>query len=103
MSVPDEFTATSVLSLNNASPGLRARISFTRFLLGQTEPLIRRFCLDETRGNFLLRYSSVSVDVFTFNCFSHFSRMVSIPIRNSQTGRVNVRGKRFSRESSNKM
>ena len=43
-------------------------------------------------------------DISVPRYFSHFSRMVSIPIRNSETGRVNVNGSRWLRHwSSNKV
>ena len=58
---------------------------------------VANICFKKIVPEDLDKYSSVTVVVVEPKYFSHFSRMVKIPIRISATGRVNVKGKRASR------
>src|SRR5690606_14177620 len=77
--------------------GCKNCIISTKPSFGQKEAFIMMFSAISTIGYLSAKYSSVTVVVVLPKYFSHFSRIVKIPMRMSATGRVNVKGNKLLR------
>src|SRR6185437_1219494 len=87
------FIASSRLPKIKASLFLRDLMAFMRLEEGSTAPFIHTLSLAIRKGYLADKYFSVLTDTFVASANCHFSRMVSMPILISQTGRIKVKGK----------